>query len=243
MKSIFDKIQEKKRVRALKKLAAQEYLAARGTSHLKILRAADAELRTKYNELDIKKQQAKIELDKLKEKLNKDLQLELENFIVRNYLTQVPGIGKQLSQKIIRQVFRGHLDDLRKASTIVQGIGENKQQMINRWISKYQRMNPKSFVPPHPEREKIVIEGEKEISKQRKKIEDLKQQKAIIAEKINVLTGAIKELSETKEVDFLQARLSAENATKKVEKYQNGVFSEWEPIPEWFKEAIEINHK
>jgi hypothetical protein len=238
MASLVDQILNSKRVNSLKNLACSDYEAARGTAHLKLLKNAEKRLTHQIDDHNKRLSTTQNELAQIQKKTNDQMLEALEKYIVNQHLTEVPGIGPKLSHTIIQYVFRGRLQDLRKASYTVHGIGQNKQYLIDMWIKQWEQKIPSLLKEYFPGKSEILTRAETQKKGSEEAIVNIEREKRQLIERLTKARDVIKCLEEVKLQDFVNALLTPDKTNPRIDDYQRGVFAEWEPIPDWFKELI-----
>lgn len=237
MVSIFDKIQQLKRNKILKMMAAQEFEQARGNQHLQLLISAREKFNVKIKSLRGKISQLEAKRQQIETTTHEDLRKKLEYHIVSTKIFEVPGIGKTLGESITRYIFNGKLTDLRYASRL-QGIGESKQYAINNWIRKYEKEIPRRIKQDFPGKSKLLLVAAKRIFIINEEIEKLQDRKTTLEEKLNLIQPWIDKFGKVSQEDFVNARLDRQNNHEEIVLFINGIYGEWEPIPEWFTDVL-----
>jgi len=237
MVSIIDKIQQIKKKRTLKKMAALEFEQARGKQHLNLLAGAQQTLMAEVNKLDTRMKSLQQKHRYIEDSTHKDLLKELEHYIVTTRIFEVPGIGKRLGEAIIRHIYKDSINDLRYAWRI-QGIGDNKQYEINRWISFYEREMPRLLKKDFPGKKHLLLVAAKKIYVINEEIEKLQERKTTLENKLKLIHPWIEKLGKVSREDFINARFDGHNHHKEIVSFINGIYGEWEPMPEWFKDVL-----
>lgn len=238
MTPFIEKIRSKKRLQLLRKLAQEEFESARGTAHLHLLKSSQLNIQGKLKRVRRDIEVAKGELTLIKSKENGELTFCLEKYLVTNRLKEVPGIGVNLSQAIAHSVFRKDIRDLYNAYSIVPGIGPNKQQTINLWVTNYFYKLPILLIEPFPGKDAIMKKWKQTRKETQIELEHLLTQQKELEGTLSQVAEIISQLQVIREEDFLNALLNPQSTDFRIEYYQRGVFAEWEPIPEWFKKIL-----
>ena len=126
----------------VRKQARYDYRAACGTQHLYQLRALFAKLQKSMRARKARIREVEQHLERLLLKRSRELRSALSRHLVEVRLTEIRGIGPQLSRRIIQVCFRGNLRDLRFAYR-VRGIGPTLQQAISAWIRTMEEEFPR----------------------------------------------------------------------------------------------------
>jgi hypothetical protein len=224
--------------RKLKRQAAIDYQNARGSLHLQMLRDAQRQAQNRLTQCERLLDEKQKELNRLRHRKEEELDQALAGHIIFEHLSEAEGIGAALQEQIIQKVFRGRLEDLRFAHS-VHGVGEDRQKAINAWVKQYKARWPELRAGGFEGKEEILAEydGEIEIADEQRKQLDLERNK--LASRLRRLGSAVAELESVTEADFVSAiRGTSREASLKVERYRQGLFAEWEPVPEWFKDAM-----
>ncbi|MBN1262523.1 MAG: hypothetical protein JXB35_17715 [Anaerolineae bacterium] len=226
-----------KRRRKLRRQANADYENARGTAHLTILQQAHTALLQKKRDLDRTLPERKQQLINLEHQQQQALDTALAQFLVTTRLTEVDGIGQRYRNDILRHVFRTSLDDLHYAYH-VHGISRRRQANINAWVASYKRRWSQLKAQDFPGKTEINAGYQGQQTPLRKQIEQLTEQQQKVTALLQRLATEIASLSQIKRKDFIRAALHPERDPGYLETYLRGCFAEWEPVPEWFKEAI-----
>lgn len=224
--------------RVLSEQARRDYANARGTAHLNLLRQAKKQLEAAVRPLQNELEQSRKLLAGLQAQKKIQLADALQTYIVQTRLTEVPGIGSKLAQSLTATVFRGNLRDLHFASR-VPGIGQAKQMEINRWVSRYETQLPALLETDFPGKADIL----KNFYVHEKELQTYMQQRqtrfARLNEKLDRVKQELSWLESVSLLHFLQALEKPGKPDERLARYLLGVFPEWEPVPDWFKELLE----
>lgn len=226
------------RRRWLKRKAAQDYRNARGSAHRALLEQAAHRLKKRLDTSNQVLDQHNHALPRLIDERDAALHQALSRHIVETRLTEIHGIGATLQSRILSQVFRTKLDDLRSASQMIHGIGDSKQRAINLWIHRYMKDFPSLLQKEFPGKAGIVQKYASLTEKLQAEIIAVIAQQSALREVSQSVQMALEQLSSVSEKDFYQALLDPDNANPSLERYRVGVFAPWESAPEWFKRAI-----
>ncbi|MFC2054340.1 hypothetical protein ACFLV7_08600 [Chloroflexota bacterium] len=225
--------------RAIKRQARLDYECARGTVHLDILKKAYRSLKVKAQNCRSEIKRTKLELDRLEKLQAQTLRSKLERHIAYSSLTEIHGIGSGLSEKILSAVYRNSLDDLRKARYSVYGVGDIRQWAINSWIAKYKEQLPTLLGKDFPGKTEVLNQYQPLIRNQKKKLNVLSAKKETLEKILARAQEEIRDLKTISVKDFRHALKKTKLTNEQLDNYIRGVFAEWEPIPEWFKELLE----
>jgi len=236
---IFDPKQRRQRL--LREKAHIDYLNARGTSHLKMLLQAQAHLNLKIQSTSKELNENQVALTKLlKEQLDEQSQL-LETQIVRQHIHEIPGIGSKLAAQIVSRSFRSHLSDLRFARSTIHGIGDTRQVQINNWISSWESRIPDLLKQDFPGKQQVIGKYAERIRSTTSNVKKLEKQKGNLQTNLDKCVGLIKQLKEVTARDFEGALSGKIQTNPTIQFYLTGVFPDWEPMPDWFKEIVSEN--
>ncbi|HSN94828.1 MAG TPA: hypothetical protein VLR89_07185 [Anaerolineaceae bacterium] len=236
MPNFFDLILEHKRKKTLRKIARQQYETSRGFAHLSILRSAKIVIDRRLGQFEKGLLSYQNDLKKLTLETNDELERALEKNIVLTRLQEVPGIGPQLSNRIVSNSFRGHIRDLKLASSSVPGIGGSKQYLINKWVENYIAQLPDLLQKPYAGKNEIVSEADRKRKEILDSIDRIRDKKSSLLIQQRTIKTWIVELEKVDEKDFLTAMISPEIVENDLVSFQKGIFADWEQIPDWFKD-------
>lgn len=222
----------------LRELAKQEYEQARGTAHKRLLHAAKNWLEREMRRLILKIDSTRRQKDVISQKYKQALEKALVQIIVHEHLQEVPGIGAQRKAQILQHVFRGHLSDLSRAYQL-QGVGPQTQEALNAWAASYTRQLPTLLKENFAGRSAIDQQYQPEIEKAEQQLTKLQQQQKIMQTKAARIDQELKWLDAITQKDFYNALKNPEHPSPTLNLYVQGVFGEWEPMPDWFRDAIE----
>lgn len=222
----------------LRELVKQEYEQARGTSHKRLLHAAKISFERKIQLLSQDINSARQQKEAINQNYRQSLEKTLVKIIVHEHLEDVPGIGAQRKVQILQHVFKGSLSDLSRAY-LLQGVGQQTQQALNAWVASYQRDLPQLLKGNFEGRAEIDQWYQPQIEKAEQQLTNLLQQQKTLGEKVDRIAEELKWLDAITQKDFYNALKNPEHSTANLNKYVRGVFGEWEPMPDWFREAID----
>lgn len=225
------------RRRTLKGQAKADYKNARGTAHLKLLRDA-------YERLDKKHQQCVGQITATRRRLaslesdqQEELTQTLERHIATQHLRDISGIGSALQERILSTVFRGSLDDLHQAHQ-VRGVGRRRQRAISNWVRDYQERLPDLVEEDFPGRDDILARHKDAMDELEARIGLLTTRRSKLKQQLDQLRPEIDRLEAVTEKDFVAALQGATDEPDELDTYLQGVFAEWEPIPDWFEDIV-----
>jgi hypothetical protein len=221
----------------LRKRARHDYRIARGTQHLRQLQSSLSHLRSEIYTLQKEIGNTQQRLADLERKRSKELRTSLCQYLVHTRLTEVKGIGPQLSARIAHRCFRSDLRDLRYAQQVA-GVGPTRQRAINRWVQEREREMPRLLAAAFPGKSNIEKKYEDREQALKKKLvaarSDLEERQALYQ------TGraAADQLQSVRMPHFRKA-LKANTSDPIVPNwYFEGIYPAWEPAPEWFKTLL-----
>ncbi len=112
-----------------------EYHAARGSSHLEMLRNARDALASKRDQAQAECKQLDTELQENQSREQMAYEQALVHDLVMHHLT-IPGIGPSLARQLQTSVFHGNLTDLYRAESI-HGVGATAKsdQAVDRYTT------------------------------------------------------------------------------------------------------------
>ena len=128
------------------------------------------------------------------------------------------------------------------AQSLVQGVGYNRQAAINAWIRTYEQQVPILLQGNFPGKSAVVKTYAANIATTKAQINQSEKRHKDLGECIGLIQQEITKLEAVTVKDFRAALENPAAYQVKIEAYQNGVFPEWEPIPDWFK-ALFVEEK
>lgn len=221
----------------LRKQAQIDYGQARGTAHKALLQNAANSLRQQKDlQTDIV-QSLRSEIVNLQENRDQKLKAALTNYLVQVRLTDIPGIGESRKADILRYIYRGQLTDLHSAHQ-VPGIGEQTQKAINQWIHANQQKFPQLLRENFPGREEVDSWYHQALSIKEQKIASAQEKIQTIQAQLDPIQVELQWLERVTAEDFYRALKQADAAPPRLDDYIQGVFAEWEAVPDWFRDAL-----
>lgn len=223
--------------RELKRQAQLDYRNSRGCAHRRLLEKATAQLtaESQRNEMHLKTLRAR--QGDLQSRFRTELMAALQHSIASSRLTEVEGIGYALQQRILESVFRGSLSDLNNAY-LVQGIGETRQAAIRRWVHSYEMRLTSLLQEDFPGKGDILDKyagQNKAVSEEIRILERRQHRIRPLEQRGNQELWRLPQVSER---DFVRARVSRNAQSADVDFFVQGVFAEWEPVPQWFNDLL-----
>jgi hypothetical protein len=225
-----------RRRRKLHAWAEQEYRNSRGTSHLGMLRNSHKVLTEKRNKYQLESSNLNLELIDN----NKTEQIECENAIVHDLVMHhlnIPGIGPSLAQQIQRSVFRGKLEDLRIHKLLME-LGQNRQKAITSWVNLQSTRIPELQDSGFPGKLEIQEKYRRKNQLLKDNISSIESEIVRLNILIDIIEKEIKRLDRISIHDFRDAIIDKSIDQSALEHYVTGVFAEWEPMPDWFRDAL-----
>lgn len=217
-----------------------DYQSARGTAHLKLMRTA------RDRELQALKQCQSALTQATQRKANWGVERErkmrsaLETYIITNRLGEIRGIGENLAWNLKAYALKhGGLVALRRASGNVSGIGPARQAAIDAWVTEYMTRMPFLLADDFPGKTEILEASREELPALSRLVEELTAMEAAIKERLDRLQAEMKPFDGVTPETFHRALQNPEALSDDLERYLLGVFAEWEPVPDWFKDIVE----
>lgn len=217
-----------------------DYQSARGTAHLKLMRAA------RDRELQALKQCQSALTQATRRKANwgvehdRKMRSALEEYILINSLDEIRGIGENLALDLAAYARKhGGLAALRRASGNVSGIGPARQSAIDAWVTGYLTQMPVLLAGDFPGKTEILQASREEFAALSREVEELTAREAVITKKLDRLRAEMKPFDWVTLETFYRALQNPEAPSDDLERYLLGVFAEWEPVPDWFKDIVE----
>lgn len=222
----------------LRDLAKQEYEQARGTAHKRLLHVAKEWHEREEQRLITSVASTHHQKNLINQKYSEALEKVLVHVLVHEHLQEVPGIGPQRKAQILQHVFRGRLSDLSRAYQL-QGVGQQTQQALNNWIVDYTQRLPVLLNQNFAGRAAIDQQYQPEVEKVEQQLASLVEQQKQVQAKITRIDQELKWLDAISQKDFYKALRSSEQTSPTLNRYVQGVFGEWETMPDWFRQALE----
>lgn len=220
--------------------ARLDYRTARGGAHLKLMLDAYERLSRSHKECQSALDKANRHRSDVEARRDRELRTALETHIVQTRLREIPGVGQILAEQLRQHVQNhGGLDSLRKASQDVPGIGPSRQASIDHWVASQKAQMSAMLMADFPGKATIVQKAEAELAGANAEINKKTAELAALATRRDRLKAESAPLKQVAPADLYQALQNPEIAPKNVELYLRGIFAEWEPMPDWFKEIME----
>ena len=118
------------------------------------------------------------------------------------------------------------------------GIGEKKQVAISKWVRGYEARLPALRQQNFPGKRPIQQKYAHQKSMQKKKIHKLEAQKILLDKRVSRLQQEYAWLKQIREKDFVVMLHNPEKSSPQVDRFIQGVFAEWEPMPMWLVDAL-----
>jgi hypothetical protein len=225
---------------AMKRQAMLDYQQARGLEHLSLLRRGRAHLLARVASMNEDINACQTDLISLAKEEQALLQKALERQIITEHFNEIPGMPAQLQAGLKAFALKSHLADLKQASRKVPGIDDSQQFTINAWVSGWEQRLPALFQRDFLGKAAIQDDYAFRRSAKASQLETLRNGVARWNE-ISALTDAeIKTLSQVSANDLSLALLHPGNVYPAVEHFIQGIFGEWEPMPDWLQEMLSL---
>lgn len=227
------------RRRALRAQARQDFLNARGTVHRQLLSDALRAIVGRKASCAAQLAEAKRQKAMQEQRLDRELYSAYSRWIVAEHFHEIYGIGPKLREQILSQVFHGRLSDLHQ-SHIVPGVGDARQSTISQWVRQYEAKRPEYFRAGFPGQADTKRTFEHAVQMEEGKINALSQELTTLNERAAAVQQALSSLDGISEADFLEVFRHPDQPDDRLAVYLRGVYEEWEPMPMWFREALEV---
>ncbi len=221
----------------LYRLAQKEYQEARGTTHKHLLQRALQQYRQARQNADRSIHNLKNELTVLHQQQEIKFRRLLAQHLVTTRLQEIHGIGPKRSAIIQKRVFRDRLTDLYRARELPE-ITPEIQAGINKWIHHYESQFSTLLQGDFPGKDAIKVAYEQQLKERQEKIKKAQESTHLFASKEAKINEELNWLNQVRSKDFYQALRNPTQSNKKTDRYMQGVFAEWEPIPDWFREIL-----
>ncbi|GAB4454625.1 MAG: hypothetical protein Kow00120_24410 [Anaerolineae bacterium] len=226
--------------RKLRRQAREDYRNARGTRHLELLRRAQRRLSEEQRQRQLELDAARAEVERLKSSQQHELSAALERHLVETRFVEVEGLGPVLRERILSQVYRGRLDDLYHADQ-VEGVGETRQKAITQWVRQRKKQLPRLLEGDFPEKQAILDRYACQLHEVNDRSSAITARQSQLQEQQRRVKEQIDWLARVTEADFVAALDGALPASEKLDFYLRGVCAEWEPVPEWLAEIVDLD--
>jgi hypothetical protein len=222
----------------LRRQAALDYDNARGTSHLRMIEVAQKNIHKRIRSQERELRNFKNRKSKLEEKRKAEYLAQLRVYLVNQRLDEVQGIGPRLKRRILQQVFRGSLQDLHLAHRVV-GVGESKQHAISMWVHRYQQEMPTLLRTDFPGKEAIRIKYRDHIQRLEEQIRQIRRKRHELVDLLSLVRHKTSGFPQLRKKDFVRALIDDEIYPEDIERYLQGLFPPWEPMPDWFRQVVD----
>lgn len=222
--------------RLLKKQAEQDFQNARGYEHLAQMKKARKELETHTKTANSNLKQLQNELAQIDMAQEQELRAILTKWII-DQITEVAGIGPQLANRIISQVFVNDLSDLRRAH-MVDGIGDERQWSINQWVREKEHQIPAMLAGDFPGKQQIIEKNQTHRQNLNQQIESQQAVAHEIEKKIEILRPYIEKLEKVSADTFWDAFQNPTSSSGEIDQFIKGIYAEWEEPPDWYKALV-----
>lgn len=221
----------------LRQQAKIDYQQARGTAHKILLQQARGNLFQQKTTYEHAIQTARKETAGLQAARNQKLKEALVTYLVHERLTDIPGIGEVRKKDILQYVYKGQLTDLRMAHRL-PGIGEQTQAAINQWIAYNQRNFSKLLQESFPGKQQVDSWYQQELRAKEQKIATAQERIIPVEKQLDVIRARLERLERITEKNFYAALQYPGTASPQLDEYIQGVFAEWEQVPDWFEDVL-----
>jgi hypothetical protein len=196
--------------------ARRSYTRSRGTQHLHTITSCLPRLQRTITEVESKIQHLEAENRKVALTKQRELEDTLTMHLVTGELDQIPGIGTELRDRVLKQCFNGTLESLYQAP-FVYGVGENRGWAIHCWVKETRMRLPDLLTGTFPNQETLRA---------------LRQlERTVVSTRIAWSTVSPS--------TFYDAYRGEKEAATAVTSYLIGAYPEWGRMPEWYKTLVE----
>lgn len=230
---------QRRKLRKIKEIAQEDFQNARGHHHLEQLYRASESLHRKSKAQQIVVNKNKKLLSKTSRNKNEKLARIVETRLVEQHFEEIPGIGQQISKKIVAQIFNGRLRSLRNAYH-VSGVGEERQRQVNNWIAKYEKQVPLLCEQEFPGKTAVINEYKSQYRSAESTYVSSQNELDHINARLEKCLLEINKLNKVTVQDFVDAKNGLGDKDRdSIDYFIQGVFGEWEKIPDWYKKLME----
>jgi len=224
--------------RRLFRIAKKHYSRTRGTQHFKLLNQSLKKIREAIEQTSKTISELKKKISIADDEQEREIERIITNWIVYSNLTEVPGIGRKMRDRIISECFDGTLASIGNAWR-VSGVGGMKEEAIDDWLAIWNRKLPGLMEQDFDGRSEIV-------QKYEQKRQYLNKQLILMDQQMEDLKVLVKKAKDKVEIlhsitarDFVKCFIREKNDFQAVNIYITGVFPGWEPAPEWYQQIID----
>ena len=226
--------------RTLRRQAQHDFGTAPGAVHLRMMRQAHTAYAQRQRQIRRRLATADKRRARLAGARERELQVALEDVILRSGLAQIPGIGAGLRSDLYRFArHRGGLAALHHAAAHVGGIGPVRQAAINGWLAQINANMSAYLAEDFPGKDAILTRYAGELPALESEVAQLTAEDREITPRLERLQAAMGPLQQVKPGTLYAAMRHPEPYTEDVAVYLRGVYAEWEPAPDWFTEVVE----
>lgn len=226
-------------LRELRERARADFETARGTIHLRLLTTIQNTLQQQIQDAESRLSEQQKALVALDRQQHEELYRTITRQLVLDELHTLPGIGPRLANSILEQVFKGELSDLGKAY-LVEGIGPQKQSTIDRWRMEQAKRLPTLLEGGFSGKNSILRRYNQEKSHLNDEIRKVEKVLHDWRTNLSRVNEEVAKLSKVTLQDFEQALAAPDTVSDAINSYQLGTFPPWEPMPDWFVQALEF---
>ncbi len=215
----------------------KEYLATRGTQHLTMMKSTLPNLQKRIKQLKSKITQQQAELDQILGKQQSDFEQYLGQQIVEKKLINVPGIGNSLRDDIITYCFDGTISSLLEANRL-SGIGPEKYFNIRVFVDEVELDISKKVTTRFSGRANIEAKYETRIKTLQNIVRKLSSELRPLEKLYTIANDEKSKLETINVMDFVKASKGNSDSSRRVTEFINGVFAEWDKMPDWFRTLV-----
>jgi len=107
-------------------------------------------------------------------------------------------------------------------------------------VREYEARTPDLLEASFPGKAGINKDFRGRIAANQKTMDQIEARQVVLDRRVDRLLEELKKLEEISERDFVAALVDPEQASDKLDEYIRGVFAEWEPMPDWFRDAMAV---
>lgn len=178
-------------------------------------------------------------IEQIEYQKKRELTEVLTNYLIRNRLTEAPGIGGVLRDRIVANKKINNLNDLDKTTNYVFGIGEVKQEAISKWTRRMRKDFASLLEGSFPRKSTVINkykrkkdEAKRKLSKTITTLADLNKLR------LKILSYQVKLLPINRK-HFSKMIIGDKQASETVNKYNQGIIQEFDLIPKWLNSFIQ----
>ncbi len=236
---------ENRRRAALLRRARQDFEQAHGAEHLRLLQERQPVLVKRLARLDQHIARLQADLQALQTSEQLALQQAAERQLLTQRIHEIPGLGAKLQESLLQLALQQGLEQLQYAQSAISGIGDARQAAIDAWVARLQPALDAYLQSDFPEKSALQQQYAERRAERQARLADLAAQQDHWREIGACLQAELSRLSQVSQDQFAQALLEPgapelPQPDDAIAHYLQGVIGEWQPLPDWFNELVDL---